>query len=111
MKIEKYKEKAKLIRDNDTYKVYDLYHLQNLSLSLTELNPNKNTSGHSHDDADEVYIFVSGTGRLQIDDNSEDVEPGDIFTIPRGAFHKVYNTSDKEILTFWSIFEKYENRK
>lgn len=114
MNINKYKEEATLIRNNDTYNVFDLYKLKNLSLSLTELHAHKNTSGHSHSEADEVYVFVSGKGKIDINEdgveNYQNCESGDVFIIPRGAFHKVYNTSDEQ-LTFWSIFEKYENRK
>lgn len=111
MNIKEYKQKAELIRDTDVYKVYDLKTLDNLTLSLTELNPNNNTSGHSHDDADEVYVFLSGHGIIQVDDTPTDVKSGDVVTVPRGTFHKVYNNSATEVLSFWAIFEKYEDRK
>ena len=63
MDIREYKKISNLIRDNDIYKVYDLPTLQNLNLSLTELRTGKSTTGHSQADADEVYIFISGSGR------------------------------------------------
>lgn len=109
MDIRQYKERAELIRDNETYKVYDLYILKDLSLTLTELNPRKETTGHSHKDADEIYVFIDGEGRIEIVGESTLVKGGDVVAIPGGKFHKVFNEGEG-ILSFWSIFEKYEGR-
>lgn len=109
MEIRQYKEQAKLIRDNETYKVYDLTALKDLNLSLTELNPGKETGGHSHKEADEVYIFIDGKGRMEIEEEIISVKGGDVVAIPGGKFHKVFNEGE-DILSFWSIFEKYEGR-
>jgi len=109
MDIRKYKQLAKLIRDNDTYKVYDLLVLENFNISLTELYRNKSTGGHSHDSADEVYMFIDGNGVMEIGPQTFKVKSGDLMLVPKGNFHKVYNQGDK-ILSFWAIFEKYEGR-
>ncbi len=110
MKKEQYKKIAKLIRSNEVYDVYDHPVLDHLNLSMTELHPGKETSGHSHEGIDEIYFFVLGNGRIQIGENSQDCEAGEVYTIPGGAFHKVFNTSDKELI-FWCVFEKYGDRK
>jgi mannose-6-phosphate isomerase-like protein (cupin superfamily) len=77
---------------------------------LTELHGGKETSGHQHDDADEIYTFISGYGRIELNERSIFCEEGDVFLIPRGTFHKVFNTGYED-LKFWSIFEKYGERK
>jgi len=109
MDIIQYKERAKLIRDNETYKVYDLTTLKDLNLSLTELKPGKETGGHSHKEADEIYIFIDGRGEIEIGEEKISVKGGDVVAIPGGKFHKVFNEGEKT-LSFWSIFEKYEGR-
>lgn len=109
MEIREYKKQAKLIRDNEIYKVYDFYALKDLNLSLTELNSGKETSGHSHKEADEVYVFIDGKGRIEFEEEKIPVKGGDVVPIPGGKFHKVFNEG-KGILSFWSIFEKYEGR-
>lgn len=126
MNIDEYKKEAELIRSTDIYNVYDLKKLQNLSLSLTELYPEQSTGGHRHN-ADEVYVFISGIGQILIDiqegypaRKEGDIFPlhhgyhmceaGDVFIIPRGVFHKVFNKSPDEELKFWSVFEKYAGR-
>jgi mannose-6-phosphate isomerase-like protein (cupin superfamily) len=109
MNINGYKKKAKLIRDTDVYRVYDLVELEHLNLSLTELKIKKATGGHSHEFVDEIYIFISGSGIMEVGKKKDKVKEGDLMLIPRGNFHKVYN-SGKKPLKFWSIFEKYEGR-
>jgi len=109
MDLKEYKREAELIRDNETYRVYDLKTLSHMTLSLTELKPGKATGGHSHEDAEEVYVFFQGKGEMEIGDQKQKVKKGDVLVIPKGRFHKVYNKGFAE-LKFWSIFEKYEGR-
>ncbi|MFA4999234.1 MAG: cupin domain-containing protein [Parcubacteria group bacterium] len=109
MNLKDFKRKAKLIRDNDVYQVYDLKELENLTLSLTELKPHKSTTGHSHNTADEIYIFISGKGEVEIGGSREKVIKGDVLLVPRGNFHRVWNIGWQP-LKFWAIFEKYEGR-
>lgn len=109
MDISEYKQSANLIRDNEVYKVFDLASLKHLNVSLTELYPEKSTGGHSHDNADEVYIFIEGEGTIEIGDNIFPVKTGDLILVPSGNFHKVHNKGNKN-LSFWAIFEKYEGR-
>ena len=109
MNIGEYKQLANLIRNDETYKVYDLSQLQNLNVSLTELYPQKSTSGHSHKEADEVYIFIDGVGTMEIGNRTENVKGGDLILVPQGDFHRVRNEGTSN-LNFWTIFEKYEGR-
>lgn len=109
MDIVAYKQLANLIRDTGVYKVFDLPFLKHLTVSLTELYPEKSTSGHSHDNADEVYIFIEGEGTMEVGDKTFSIKAGDLMLAPSGNFHKVHNKGGKN-LSFWTIFEKYEGR-
>jgi len=102
--------RAKLIRQNDTYIVEDNTSLSGLTVSKTYLYPMKATLGHSHYDADEVYTFLDGKGVLQIDNEDHVVFPGSVYLIPRGKFHKVINVS-KTNLVFVSVFNPYGGRQ
>lgn len=94
------------MRSNEIYNVYDLKELSKLTLSLTELHFNQHTTGHSHIE-EEIYIFIKGKGMIELDDNNMDCKEGDIFTIPSGVFHKVYNMGKRD-LKFLCVFERYE---
>ena len=109
MNISEYKQSAKLIRDTEVYKVFDLASLKRLNVSLTELYSAQSTSGHSHDNADEVYIFFEGDGIMEVGNKTFPVKAGDLMLVPSGNFHKVHNKGEKN-LSFWAIFEKYEGR-
>jgi len=109
MTLKQYKKLAKLIRDNEIYRVYDLPELKHLNISLTELYPKKSTLGHSHKNVDEVYIFINGRGIMEVGKKIIKVKAGDLVPVRSGAFHRVHNKG-KEILSFWAIFEKYKGR-
>ncbi|MBN2331306.1 MAG: cupin domain-containing protein [Candidatus Aenigmarchaeota archaeon] len=100
---------GKIVKKSDVYTVLDVRELDNLVVSMTILHPGKETSGHSHGEADEVYFFVKGDGVMQKDEVKMDVKKDDIVLIPKGAFHKVFNGS-KADLVFLSVFEKYGER-
>jgi mannose-6-phosphate isomerase-like protein (cupin superfamily) len=48
------------------------------------------TSGHSHKGQEEVYYFVSGSGRMELDDKTINVKENDVVLIEDGVFHRVH---------------------
>jgi mannose-6-phosphate isomerase-like protein (cupin superfamily) len=107
--LDEFKSVGKIVKRSDVYTVLDVRQLDNLVVSMTILHPGKETSGHSHGEADEVYLFVRGKGKMQRGEERFAVGPDDIVLIPRGSFHKVFNGSGKD-LVFLSVFEKYGER-
>lgn len=99
---------ARLVKSDDRYIVCDKLLSEKLVLSITILHPGKQTTGHSHPSA-EVYFFVEGEGEIEIDGRRHRVSSRDIVPIKPNQFHRVYNTTDKE-LVFVSAFEKYGAR-
>ncbi|RLJ09799.1 MAG: cupin [Candidatus Aenigmatarchaeota archaeon] len=102
-------KKVKPIRDNEVYSVHDLYELENLVVSMTILHPKQATRGHSHEETEEVYIFLQGEGEMQLDDKRFKVEKNDLVLVPKGVFHRVFNQGEIDLI-FLCVFEKYENR-
>tara|TARA_Y100000590_G_scaffold132341_1_gene151197 strand:+ start:1907 stop:2230 length:324 start_codon:yes stop_codon:yes gene_type:complete len=92
-----------IVKSDGRYIVYDNYSLKNLVSSITVLNPGKSTSGHSHIGQEEVYVFFSGSGKMQIDKKEYSVNRGDVIPVSDGAFHRVFNESDHK-LEFAAIF-------
>lgn len=97
-----------VVKDDERYKVEDNTFLKNLTLSKTTLYADQETTGHSHDDLDEVYIFLFGTGYMIVDKLKFEVSEGDVILIPGGAFHKVHNDDIQEPLVFACVFQAYE---
>ena len=81
-----------VVKDTDVYTIQDNVFGNNLTLSSTFLRANQKTTGHSHEGQEEVYMFISGEGEMQVDDNRFKVAKDDIILIEDGEFHRVYNT-------------------
>ena len=94
-----------IVKNNETYIVIDNTSLVGLVVSKTILHPGKETTGHKHPGQEEVYQFIHGCGKMQLDEHFFSVQANDVVLIPDGVFHKVFNTSDIEDLTFLCVFD------
>lgn len=104
--LNEFREEAELALSNDRYDIYDLK-LEHLTVSITVLHAKKETRGHSHENIEEVYMCLGGSGQIQIGEEKIPFKEKDFVTIPMGKFHRVFNNSAKD-LVFMAIFEKYE---
>jgi len=98
---------GEIVKEGETYTVSDNNALKNLIVSKTVLHKAKRTTGHSHRGQDEVYIFVSGSGKMEVGGNNGtqffEIAKGDITLITEGDFHRVYNTGNDD-LVFICVF-------
>jgi|TARA_R100000081_G_C4744455_1_gene130843 quercetin dioxygenase-like cupin family protein len=81
---------GEVVKEDDRYVVKDNKFLKNLVVSSTKLEAKKSTSGHSHAGQEEVYHFIKGSGRIELDDKTINVKVGDIVLIEDGVFHRVH---------------------
>jgi|TARA_B110000444_G_scaffold35106_1_gene30511 quercetin dioxygenase-like cupin family protein len=79
-----------ITKEDDRYIVKDNNLLKNLVVSSTDLKPMKSTSGHEHKGQEEVYFFVKGNGRMELDGKEINVDVGDTVLIEDGVFHRVH---------------------
>jgi oxalate decarboxylase/phosphoglucose isomerase-like protein (cupin superfamily) len=102
---------GEVVKDNETYLLKDNKTLKNLVLSSTLLYRGQQTRGHRHPGQEEVYIFVQGRGKMIVGDETDtpfNVSSGDIVLIPDGAFHRVINDGDMNLL-FNCVFDGNRN--
>ena len=93
-----------IVKQDERYVVTDNSTLNNLIASTTYLNPSHSTTGHKHPGQEEVYIFMQGSGSMEIDARTLAVKAGDVVLIEDGEFHRVHN-SGQEILEFVCVFD------
>ena len=93
-----------IAKQDDRYIVKDNTTLKNLILSSTFLEANKSTSGHKHEGQEEVYFFIKGKGKMQLDDDTITVQEGDVVLIEDGVFHRVHAGMHEE-LYFVCVFD------
>tara|TARA_R110000772_G_scaffold30806_4_gene76478 strand:+ start:343 stop:729 length:387 start_codon:yes stop_codon:yes gene_type:complete len=102
-----YFETGEMVAYNNRYVISDLK-IGELMVSKTTLRSASfgpgETNGHTHDDQDEVYIFLWGHGTMQLDGLTQDVGVGDTVVIPAGVFHKVANTHNYMDLIFVAVW-------
>ena len=108
MKYEKWDIGGDIVKDDHRYIVKDNTSLSNLVVSSTMLSAKQSTTGHRHAGQEEVYMFVSGSGKMELDHNIFDVTAGDTVLIQDNVFHKVHNTTDFG-LKFICVFDGGRN--
>jgi mannose-6-phosphate isomerase-like protein (cupin superfamily) len=69
--------------------IRELMHAANQSLAEATLAPGQATERHYHALSEELYSFLDGGGRLEIDGEVRDVAVGDTVLIPPGARHTI----------------------
>jgi len=108
MKYEDWDVGGEIVKQDDRYTVTDNTKLNNLIVSSTMLTAHKSTTGHRHAGQEEVYVFVQGSGQMELDHKIFDVTAGDTVLIEDGVFHKVHNTTDFG-LKFICVFDGGRN--
>ncbi len=70
---------------------------QGMTLSM-EIIPGKRMSYHSHENRDEVWVFLSGKGHVVIDGMERTVSKGDVMTISAGCRHTIIAEEKIELI-------------
>ncbi len=108
MKYGGYDVGGNVVKKDSRYVVKDNTELERLVVSSTTLYAGQSTGGHKHEGQEEVYQFVWGEGKMQLDDDTFDVKSGDIVLVKDGVFHRVFNTG-KQPMYFVCVFEGKRN--
>ena len=75
---------------------------------VTELNDhvirasilNRDFHWHSHENSDETFLVLEGELKLDLEDRTEILRPGEMFTVPRGVKHRTRAVGRVLNLTF-----------
>jgi mannose-1-phosphate guanylyltransferase len=62
------------------------------------LNPGHSMNYHSHENRDEVWTVISGTGRTVVDGVETKVAPGDVIRMPIGTKHTIYADTELKLI-------------
>jgi mannose-6-phosphate isomerase-like protein (cupin superfamily) len=86
-----------------------LYTGGHLQLVLMTLKPGEEIGSEVHEDRDQFFRFEEGSGKVDIDENSYDVEDGSGVIVPAGARHNVRNTGS-EPLKLYTLYGPPEHK-
>ena len=129
-KYENYSVGDNLFRQSSAYSAWTNDLLKKLVAGKTIIQPNESTGGHRLIESEVVYIFLSGTGQMEVIEYSNheaghgtnpsfgiehkadfSISSGDIVLAEEGDYIKVKNSSDQEQLTYLRIFDSEGARK
>ncbi|WP_372370070.1 class I tRNA ligase family protein [Candidatus Uabimicrobium sp. HlEnr_7] len=71
-------------------------------LTFCKVTPGTSTAPHSHHE-NETFLIAHGHGKIQINEEQQDVQAGDIIFIPAHSNHCLSNTTEQD-LDFYSIY-------
>lgn len=67
---------------------------------------------HAHDDASEIFYFLSGRCRLEVGRTEHILQPGDFVLVPPEAPHNLWNDSPGEpLVVFWLVAPNYADNR
>lgn len=98
-----------VVKNRDDETLRDTYFLvdpedspsRNLKMGHTIIYPTGKTTGHAHDDMEEVYYVLSGKGTMVVGDDEFPIKQGDAFYVPFGEYHVTYNTGNQPLAILW----------
>jgi quercetin dioxygenase-like cupin family protein len=71
-------------------------------LAIDEIEPHNGSDPHTHKEEEEVVFFLSGKGRVRVDNEEIKVGPGHCVLFPVGSLHEVINDDDS-VLRFVAV--------
>jgi mannose-6-phosphate isomerase-like protein (cupin superfamily) len=74
---------------------------QRLTMGHTTIYPTGTTTGHTHDNMEEVYYVISGEGVMVVGEDEFEIKPGDGLYVPPGAFHTTYQKGNQPLTVLW----------
>ena len=83
--------------------------IRHQSLAEARLPAGGSTQEHFHPRAEEIYYITHGIGRIRIEGETRDVQPGDAIAIPPGQKHKLWNTGTEPMRLLCCCAPAYEH--
>ena len=70
---------------------------RNMSVTWLEVPNGIDQELHSHEEAEQVYIVVSGSGTMTVAGDTQDVGEGDLVLVPPATDHSIANASAADL--------------
>ena len=83
--------------------------IRNQSLAEARLPVGGATQEHFHPRAEEIYYITHGAGKMRIENETRDVQPGDAIAIPPGKKHKLWNKGNETLRLLCCCAPAYEH--
>lgn len=71
---------------------------RNLTATWVEVPPGAQQQAHSHQEAEQIYVIVKGSGTMSVAGDSEEVSEGDLVLIPPATDHGIENSGQDDLV-------------
>ena len=72
-----------------------------LKMGYTIIYPTGTTTGHSHENLEEVYFVISGEGTMVVGDEKFPIKAGDALYVEPGEFHTTLQKGNLPLVVLW----------
>ena len=72
-----------------------------LKMGYTVIYPTGTTTGHSHENMEEVYFVISGEGVMVVGDEEFPIKAGDALYVEPGEFHTTLQRGNMPLVVLW----------
>ena len=83
--------------------------IRHQSLAEARVPVGGSTIEHYHALTEEIYYITAGLGRMRLEEETQDVRPGDAIAIPPGCRHKLWNTGPEPLRLLCCCAPAYEH--
>jgi len=77
------------------------------SIAHAIVKPGNASLSHRIKTSTEIYFILNGRGRMYIDEESEDVGPGDTIYVPPNAIQYIENTGDTNLVFLCIVYPSW----
>ena len=70
---------------------------RNMSVTWLEVPSGIDQELHSHEEAEQVYIVVSGRGTMMVAGDRQEISPGDLVLVPPATDHSIENSNAEDL--------------
>lgn len=77
--------------------------INSASIGTVTIPPGSKSDYHLHDKSNEFFIVTKGHGKVIVDGNDVDVEPGSVVCAPAGFRHQIMNTGKETLHSYWVV--------
>lgn len=77
---------------------------RHMTITRVELEPGVEQELHTHEEAEQAYVVMSGSGTVSVAGDSQRLEPGDLVLVPPASDHGLANPGEErfELLSIQS---------
>jgi mannose-6-phosphate isomerase-like protein (cupin superfamily) len=77
--------------------------MRSAAIGTVTIPPGGQTDPHVHEGSDEFWISTKGHGKVNVDGNEVEIEPGVVVCAPAKSKHQIINTGKETLHAYWII--------